>query len=427
MDMIVLVIVLALILLSVPIGFALFLATVVCFLIFTDLSLIMLGQAMFLKLDKFSLMSIMFFILAGTLMARGAMARKIVDFANAIVGHYKAGMPISGVLSCALFGAVSGSALATLSAIGGLMVPALKKKGMSEDFSVGLLTSSSILGIIIPPSIPMIIYCLVTDVSVAKLFMAGFLPGFLIFVIFSIYCVVHVMRHHKVSESDQTFSATKLWEAGVAGIWALNMPIIIFGGIFSGIFTATEAAVVAAVYAYLVEFFIYRELTIKEIARITINAGVLIASILIITAGSMVLSDYLTIQLIPNRITMWITSFVSSPILFIVMVNILLLIAGAFIEVIAAILILAPILFPVAMALGVDPIHFGVIMCINLGIGYITPPVGVNCYLSASLFEMKATQVFISIVPTLILLLISLAILSYFPTISTLLPDLLLK
>jgi len=427
MDLIVLVIFLTLTLLSVPIGFALVIASIIGFAWFTDLSLIMMGQAMFIKLDKFSLLSILFFVLAGNLMAHGAIARKIVEFANALVGHFKAGLPISGVVSCGLFGAVSGSALATLAAIGGLIVPEMRKKGFEDNFTIGLMTSSSILGIIIPPSIPMIIYCLVTDVSIARLFMAGFLPGIFLILLLSIYCIYNSKKiTSKNVIINENFSFPNLGKALSTGVWALFMPVIIFGGIFSGVFTATEAAVVASVYAYLVEFFVYRELKLKEIARITIDSGVTLASILIITAGSMVLSDYLTIMMIPDRITAWIVSTMNTQIFFWLMVNILLLIVGCMMEVIAAILILAPILLPPALQLGIDPVHFGLIMCVNLGIGYITPPVGVNCFLSAKLFNIPTVQAFKAIMPTMLVLLAGLIILVAVPSITTILPTIFL-
>jgi C4-dicarboxylate transporter DctM subunit len=427
MDMIVIIIFAVLTLLSVPIGFSLFLASMIGFIWFTDISLIMLGQAMFIKLDKFSLLSILFFVLAGNLMARGAIARKIVELANSLVGHFKSGLPISGVVSCGLFGAVSGSALATLAAIGGLIVPEMRKKGFSDNCSVGLMTSASIIGIIVPPSIPMIIYCLVTDVSIARMFMGGFLPALFLILALSVYCIYAARKESaSIIIAHTHFSFFNFLKTMRTSFWALLMPAIIFGGIFSGVFTATEAAVVACVYAYLVEFFVYRELTAKEIIRITIDAGVMLSSILIITAGSMVLSDYLTFMEIPGRITEWICSSMNSQLMFWIMVNILLLLIGCLVEVIAAILILAPILLPAAMALGIDPVHFGLIMCINLGIGYVTPPVGVNCFLAAKLFNVSTVQVFKSVVPSLLILLISLGVLVGFPEITTLLPDIVL-
>jgi C4-dicarboxylate transporter DctM subunit len=425
MDLIVIILFLVLALLTVPIGVALFLAAAAGFVYFAELPLITLGQAMFLKLDKFSLLSIMFFVLSGNLMAHGAIARKIVETANAFVGSLKAGLPMTGVVSSAMFGSVSGSALATLAAIGGLMVPALRKKGFKDEYAIGLMASSSILGIIIPPSIPMIIYCLVTDVSIAKMFMAGFLPGILLVLLLCSYCFFHSKIDKSVIATER-FSFKNVWKALSSGIWALLMPVIIFGGIFSGVFTATEAAVVASVYAYAVEFFIYRELSIKQIARITIDSGVTIAAILIITAGSMVLSDYLTVMQIPDRITTWIVTTLNTPLFFWLMVNILLLIVGCVMEVIAAVLILAPILLPAALALGIDPVHFGLIMCVNLGIGYITPPVGVNCFLAARLFKIPTVQAFKAIFPTMLIMLLGLSILTAFPYISTILPSIFL-
>jgi C4-dicarboxylate transporter DctM subunit len=421
MALIILLIFLLLTLITVPVGVALFLAAFAGFLWFTDIPLTMIGQAMFLKLDKFSLLCVLFFVLAGNLMSSGVIAKKIVAFAESLVGHFKAGMAVSAVVSCALFGSVSGSALATLAAIGGLMVPALKKQGASDDFSIGLLTSSSILGIIVPPSIPMILYCLVTDNSIARLFLAGFLPSLVIVILLSAY--VLYVSHRKEDIAGGRFDPHGLAEAFRSGIWALLMPLIIFGGIFSGMFTATEAAVIAAVYAYFVELCIYRKLTLKQFARITIDSGVTIGALLIITAGSMVMSDYLTFMQIPDQITQWASAALNSKLIFLLAVNIMLLILGTFMEIIAAILIMAPILYPVATAMGIDPIHFGLIMILNMGIGYITPPIGVNCFLAASMFSKPASRVFGAVLPTMAILILSLLVLTYVPAITTLLPD----
>ena len=425
MEIIVLPIFLLLVLITVPIGMALLVAAIFGLSYFADMPLLMIGQAMFLKLDKFSLLSILFFVLAGNLMSSGSIARKIVEFAEALVGHFRSGLPISSIAACGIFGAVSGSALATLSAIGGLMVPAMQKKGISKDLSVGVVTSASILGIIVPPSIPMIIYCLVTDTSIAKLFIAGFLPALLIGGALSIYSVFRSGREGAIEVSP--FSFTELWTAFASGIWALLMPAIIFGGIFSGVFTATEAAVVATVYAYLVEIFVYRKMSLGQIVRITIDSGVMLGAILIITAGSMVLSDYLSLMQIPDRITQWIVATMNSKWFFLLMVNAMLLVVGCFMEVISAILIVTPILFPVATEFGIDPIHFGILICVNLGIGYVTPPVGVNCFLAASLFKMPVSTVFRVTAPTLVALLISLGLITAVPWLSTILPDLLVK
>lgn len=421
MELVVLLIFFILTLISVPVGIALFLAAFSGFLWFTDIPLMMIGQAMFLKLDKFSLLCVLFFVLAGNLMSSGAIAKKIVEFAESLVGHFKAGMAISAIVSCALFGSVSGSALATLAAIGGLMVPALKKQGASDDFSVGLLTSSSVLGIIVPPSIPMILYCLVTDNSIARLFLGGFLPAFLLVAVLSAYVIYVARRKERIIKGK--FNIDSLGKAFSSGIWALLMPLIIFGGIFSGIFTATEAAVIAAVYAYFVELCIYRKLTLKEVGRITIDSGVTIGGLLIITAGSMVMSDYLTFMQIPDQITQWAVATLNNKLFFLLVVNVMLLILGTFMEIIAGILIMAPILYPVAMAMGIDPVHFGLIMILNLGIGYVTPPIGVNCFLAASMFSRPASHVFKAVLPTLIILLLSILILTYVPVITTLLPN----
>jgi len=424
MEIIVLIIFLALVLISIPIGVALFLAAFAGFVWFSDVPLMMIGQAMFLKLDKFSLLCVLFFVLAGSLMTQGVIARKIVEFAEALVGHFRAGMAIAAIVACALFGGVSGSAVATLAAIGGLMVPAMKNQGASENFSIGLLTSSSILGIIVPPSIPMILYCLVTDNSIARFFIAGFIPAIFLVLTLSLYSAYRARKEGVTSEIK--FSGIILWKAFSSGIWALLMPVIIFGGIFSGVFTATEAAVIAAVYAYIVELFVYRKLSARQIIKITIDSGVTIGTLLIITAGSLIMSDYLTFMQIPDQITEWVVATFNSKILFLIAVNVMLLALGTFIEIIAGILIMAPILYPVAVAMGIDPIHFGMILIVNLGIGYVTPPVGVNCFLSATMFKKPSSQVFKAVMPMIVVLLLSIVILTYVPSITTFLPDLLL-
>lgn len=425
MEIMVLPIFLLLVFITVPIGMALLLAAILGLSFFANMPLLVIGQAMFLKLDKFSLLSVLFFVLAGNLMSSGQIARKIVEFAEALVGHFRSGLPISSIAACTIFGAVSGSALATLSAIGGLMVPAMQKKGISEQLSVGLVTSASILGIIVPPSIPMIIYCLVTDTSIAKLFIGGFLPALLVGAALSLYSVFRSGREGEIELTP--FRFTELWRAFASGLWALLMPVIIFGGIFSGVFTATEAAVVATVYAYLVEIFVYRKMSLKQIVRVTIDSGVMIGAILIITAGSMVLSDYLTLMQIPDQITQWIVATMHSKWFFLLMINIMLLVVGTFMEVISAILIVTPILLPVATEFGIDPVHFGIIMCLNLGIGYVTPPVGVNCFLASSLFKMPVRSVFRVVAPALVPLLVSLALLTWVPWLSTILPELFIK
>lgn len=424
MELIVLVIFFILTLISVPVGISLFLAAFSGFVWFTDIPLMMIGQAMFLKLDKFSLLCVLFFVLAGNLMTSGVIAKKIVEFAEALVGHFRAGMAIAAIVSCALFGAVSGSALATLAAIGGLMVPALKKQGASENFSIGLLTSSSILGIIVPPSIPMILFCLVTDNSIARMFLSGFIPAMVIVIALCIYAIYTAQREGTISETN--YSTQSLWKALKTGIWALIMPLIIFGGIFSGVFTATEAAVIAAVYAYFVELCIYRKLSLREICRITIDSGVTIGVLLIITAGSLLMSEFLTYMQIPNQITEWAVATLNNKLLFLLVINIMLLVLGTFIEIIAGILIMAPILYPVAVAMGIDPIHFGLILIINLGVGYITPPIGVNCFLAASMFDRPVSNVFRAVFPTLLILFLSILLLTYVPVLTTFLPSMIM-
>ncbi|BBO75940.1 C4-dicarboxylate ABC transporter permease [Desulfosarcina widdelii] len=424
MELIVLVVFFGLTLISVPVGVSLFLAAFCGFVWFTDIPLMMIGQAMFLKLDKFSLLCVLFFVLAGNLMTSGVIAKKIVEFAEALVGHFKAGMAIAAIVSCALFGAVSGSALATLAAIGGLMVPALRKQGASENFSVGLLTSSSILGIIVPPSIPMILYCLVTDNSIARMFLSGFIPAIFIVFALCLYAIYTARRDGTISET--TYSTRTLWESFKSGIWGLLMPLIIFGGIFSGVFTATEAAVIAAVYAYFVELCIYRKLSPREICRITIDSGVTIGVLLIITAGSLLMSEFLTYMQIPNQITEWTVATLNNKLFFLLVVNVMLLVLGTFIEIIAGILIMAPILYPVAIAMGVDPIHFGLILILNLGVGYITPPIGVNCFLAASMFDRPLSKVFRAVLPTLLIMFLSILILTYIPTLTTFFPEMIM-
>lgn len=422
MELIPIMIFLFLIVITVPIGIALFLGAFVGFAFFSDLPLITVGQAMFTKLDKFALLTVLCFILAGNYMTKGVIASKIVNLSQSILGHIKGGISIACVLANGLFGAISGSTLATLAAIGGIGVPTMKKQGLPAEYAVSLMTASSILGIIVPPSIPMILYCMITDVSIARLFMAGFLPAIIIILLISLYC--YFKERSATGVLVSSFNLAIVRKSIKEGIWAIFMPLIIFGGIFSGIFTPTEAAVAAAVYAILVEMLVYRELSIRKMLQITFESGVSVGSIMIITAGSLLMSDYLAYQQVPDRISAWIATAVSNKYLFLLIMNVFLLLLGMLLEVVAIIMIVTPILFPVAMAIGLDPIQLGIIMIVNVGIGYITPPVGVACFLSSSMFNMPVPTIFKSIMPLLIIWLVSLAMITFVPAISTIVPDL---
>ncbi|GAB4174912.1 MAG: TRAP transporter large permease subunit [Geothermobacteraceae bacterium] len=379
-------------------------------------------EVLYRSMDKFALIVVLFFVLCGNIMTTGSIVQKLIKTANALVGWLPGGLAMAGVLACGFFGAISGSTVATVVAIGGFMIPALIDNGYDERFSVGIMTTAPILGIIIPPSISMILYAMVSNDALEALFLTGFIPGVLIIVAMSLYAWVFCKRQGLKTmpkPSSREVLAT-LKESG----WALFLPVLIFGGIYSGLFTANEAAVVACFYAFFVEIFIHKDMKLRQVKKVIVSSAVTSATLLVIVAGASVFGEYLTFEQIPNKVAEAVVSTISSPWVFLLAVNVLLLIIGMFMDIISATLILTPIFLPLLSKFGIDTMHFGLLMTINLGIGYCTPPLGVSLYISGATVDRNLIYVSRAVIPFLLIQIGILLLLTYWPGLVLLLPKL---
>ena len=377
---------------GVPIALCLVAAGALVILAGGDISPIIIGQRMFGSLDSFTIMAIPLFMLAGNLMSSGGISRRLVNFCNAILGWMPGGLGVVAVFACMLFGALSGSPTATCAAIGSIMVPSMIEAGYSKRFSLATVAVAGILGCIIPPSTVMVSYSSVSDASVGSMFMGGILPGILMGLAMAVIPIQYGIKH--LAEIPRIkFSLRNLGKSTVDAIGALLMPIIILGGIYGGIFTPTEAAGVACAYGLIVGMFIYRELRLKELKNVLMGASSSTGMVLFIMACAAVFGFVMARYQITNAIAEFIISICPNKYIFLLLVNILLLIVGCFMETTAAILILAPIFAPILTAFGIHPVHFGVVMCINLAIGCATPPLGLNLFVAAGLTKDKVEVV----------------------------------
>src|SRR5665648_69330 len=414
----------------VPIGVALGLSVLSSFWVFgpepfafDQPLLISNTQQLFTALDKFPLMAIPFFVLAANIMTAGGLSRRLTDAANAVVGGMFGGLGITTVVSCMFFAAISGSRPATVVAIVSIMIPSMIRNGYGKRYSTGLVASAGSLGILIPPSIPLIVYGVATEESVGQLFMAGFLPGILVGRILLV--VVYIVARRAGFRSDLKMTWTEKGASIGRATWSLILPGIVLGGIYGGFFTPTEAAAVAVVYAFLVAVFIYRDLNLKDLPQVLVNSASMSAMIMFIIANAMMFAFLLTTERIPVHIADWIIAQDLAPWLFLIAVNILLLVVGMFMEPSAAILILAPLLLPAALDLGVDPIHLGIIMVMNLEVGMITPPMGLNLFVASGISRLPMGEVIRGVLPFSAVLFASLLMVTYIPQISLFLVDLL--
>ncbi|MDM8544577.1 TRAP transporter large permease [Desulfococcaceae bacterium HSG7] len=398
----------------IPVFMCLFFTSVLSFLLFTDLPLLLLAQTLFRSLDKFALVVVLYFILCGNIMTAGSMVEKLIKVANVLVSWLPGGLGMAGVLACGLFGAISGSTVATVVALGGFMIPALMENGYNQKYTLGLMTTSPNLGVIIPPSIGMILYSMISNVSLEGLFLTGFLPGILIMLGVCVYTYfIHKNQTAIVRMPVPGF--IDVLKVLKEGFWSLLLIVIIFGGIFSGVFTANEVAVVACVYAFIVELFIHKAIKFNDVKRITVNSAVTSATLLIIVAGATCFGRYLTLENIPGQITEAVLSSISSPIVFLIAMNILLLFVGMFMDIISATLILGPVFLPMLDAFGINPMHFGLIMTVNLAIGYCTPPMGVSLYITGAIAEKDIIYVTKAVLPFLAIQIAVLLFVTYFP------------
>ena len=379
-------------------------------------------KEMFASINKFPLAAIPFFILAGNLMETGGISRRLVEFAKSIVGGVQGGLPMTCVLTCMIFAAVSGSSVATTFAIGAILIPALIKHGYPTSYAAALQATSAELGVIIPPSIPMILYGVSAEVSIGELFIAGFGPGILI----SLSLMAFVWVYCKIKGWGKNDGDGRLgfFKATRQAAWALLMPVIILGGIYGGVFTPTEASAVAVFYALIVGVVIYREIKVKDLYAILRKSALSSAVIMFIIANAGLFAFLITRAGVPDAIGRWLEAVLQSPTMFLLGVNAALFIIGMFIETSAAIIVLAPILAPVALHFGVDPVHFGLIMVVNLALGMITPPFGVNLFAACTVARISLDQIVKHLVPFVLVILACLMVITYVPWISLALRDL---
>jgi len=410
--------------LTVPIGFSLGIASLAYILYTKQLTFGFIAQNLVTGCDSFPIMAIPFFVFAGELMGGGGISRRLLNVANVFFGRIRGGLAIVTVVVCMFFAAISGSGPATVAAVGGMVVPTMLQKGYDRKFVLALIAAAGSIGVIIPPSIPMVVYSVTTNSSVSKLFLAGFVPGLLIGLVLIGYSYFFAVSHGYKGD-DEPFSAKRALKEVKDSIWALLSPVIILGGIYGGIFTPTEAAAVSVIYSLIIGCLVYRELDLKQLMTVTKNACETTATILIVIGCAAGFSKVLTLGRIPTTVATFLTTMTDSKILILLLINILLLIVGCFMETLCAIMILAPILFPVVTALGVDVTHFGIIMVVNLAIGFITPPLGVNLFVASRVGETTLDDVIKGIIPFLIVMIVVLLFITYVPAISMLLPDLL--
>ncbi len=407
---------------TVPVFIALFLAGAVGLVFFAGIDPQICIEVLYRSMEKFALVVVLFFVLCGNIMTTGSIVEKLIKTANALVGFMPGGLAIAGVVACGFFGAISGSTVATVVAIGGFMIPALLENGYEEKFSVGLMTTAPVLGVIIPPSIAMILYALSSNDQLEALFLTGFIPGLLIIAATSLYAFL-VCKNKDIPRPPR-LAFSEVIQTLRESIWALCLPVIIFGGIYSGLFTANEAAVVACVYAFIVEIFIHRTMKTGDVKKVVVSSAVTSATLLIIVAGASVFGEYLTFEQIPGRIATVVVDNISSPWLFLLAVNVLLLCIGMFMDIISATLILTPIFLPLLAQFGLNTLHFGLIMTMNLGIGYCTPPLGVNLYISGATVNRNLVYVTRAVLPTLVIQILILLILTFTPQLVLFLPAL---
>ncbi len=364
------------------------------------------------------LLAIPLFTFAGYLLAESNTPKRLVNLSRMFLGWLPGGLAIVALVSCAIFTAFTGASGVTIIALGGLLYPVLLNENYPENFSLGLLTSSGNLGLLFPPSLPVLLYGLVSQTSIDQLFLAGLLPGILMVVLLALYSVFFV-RKKKLTVARQKHSPAEIWNAVREAGWEIPLPFIILGGIYGGFFTATEAAAVTAFYVLIVEVFIYRDISLsKDLPQVIRKSMILVGGILVILAAALGLANYMVDAEIPTRILDFMGQYIHSKIGFLVILNIFLLLVGAMMDIFSAIMVVVPIIIPIAQSFGVDPVHLGIIFLANLGIGYSTPPVGMNLFIASFRFDKPVLKLYAAAVPFLIILLISLLIISYWPALS---------
>ncbi len=405
-----------------PISIALGLTVLTFLFTLTEVPVQAVALKLFTGIEKFEIMAIPFFILAGNFLTHGGVARRMITFATSLVGHWHGGLALSGVVACALFAAVSGSSPATVVAIGSILLPAMLKQGYPMRFGAGVVTTSGALGILVPPSIVMVMYSVSTNTSVGKLFMAGVVPGLMLAFLLGVTTWLLAKKKNYPRLPRASF-ATR-WKALRDSGWGLLLIVVVIGGIYSGAFTPTEAAAMAAVYAFVIAVFVYKDLTLKQVPKVLLDSASMSAMLLYIITNAVLFSFLMTSEGIPQAMAGWIMDMGLGPVSFLLVVNLLLLLAGNVMEPSSIVLIMAPILFPVATALGIDPVHFGIIMVVNMEIGMCTPPVGLNLYVASGIAKMGISELTVAVMPWLLTMIGFLLMITYLPQISLWLPRL---
>ncbi|WP_415034345.1 TRAP transporter large permease [Azonexus sp.] len=418
--LIIFVILATLMLTGMPISISLGLTVLTFLFTMTQVPIESVALKLFTGIEKFEIMAIPFFILAGNFLTHGGVARRMINFATSMVGHWHGGLGLGGVVACALFAAVSGSSPATVVAIGAIILPAMVKQGFPNKFGAGVITTSGALGILIPPSIVMVMYSVSTNTSVGALFMAGVIPGLLL------ACFLGFVTWNRARKFGYPRMKKASWKERLqalrASAWGLFLIVVVMGGIYSGIFTPTEAAAMSAVYAFIVAVFIYKDLRLSDVPKVLLNSANMSAMLLYIITNAVLFSFLMTHENIPQAMANFMMGTGIGVIGFLIMANILMLIMGNFMEPSSIVLILAPILFPIAMTLGIDPVHFGIVMVVNMEVGMCHPPVGLNLYVASGITKMGITELTIAVWPWLLSMLVFLVLVTYVPEISLWLP-----
>ncbi len=403
-----------------PISISLGLTVLTFLFTMTQVPIESVGLKLFSGLDNFGIMAIPFFILAGTFLTRGGVAKRMINFTTSLVGHWPGGLGLAGVTACALFAAICGSSVATVAAIGSIILPAMVQQGFPKRFGAGVITTSGALGILVPPSIILVLYGVSTNTSIGTLFMAGIVPGVILALMLATVTWFIAWRNNYPRLPRATWR--ERLHALHDGIWGLMLVVIVLGGIYSGIFTPTEAAAVAAVYSFVITVFVYRELKLSEVPKVLLNAANLSAMLLYIITNAVLFSFLMTHEQIPQAMAAWIVEQHFSVWVFLFVVNVILLLAGNVMDPSSILLIMAPILFPLAVNLGVNPIHLGILMVVNMEVGLCHPPVGLNLYVGSGIAKMGISEITIAVLPWLCAMLIFLVMITYIPEISLWLP-----
>ncbi|WP_341990122.1 TRAP transporter large permease subunit [Azorhizobium sp. AG788] len=420
-----------------PISIALGMTVLSFVFTMTNIPVDIVAQKLFTGIEKFEIMAIPFFILAGNFLTHGGVARRLIKFATSLIGHWHGGLGLAGVLACALFAAVSGSSPATVVAIGSIILPAMQAQGFPPKFGAGVVTTSGALGILIPPSIVMVMYAVATtgmqmtgpsgervsSASIGQLFIAGIVPGLMLAFLLGLTTWYRAWKYGYPRLAKANW--LERWAAFKDSIWGLLLIVIVMGGIYAGMFTPTEAAAVAAVYAFIIAVFIYKDMGLKDVPKVLLSSANMSAMLLYIISNAALFSFLMTNENIPQAMTQWIVDLGLGTIGFLLLVNLLLLMAGNVMEPSSIVLIMAPILTPVAVRLGIDPLHFGIMIVVNMEVGMCHPPVGLNLYVASGITKMGISELTVAVMPWLLAMLVFLGIITYIPAVSLFLPRLL--